>query len=75
MLKVSFFGPFYSGYNVIAIDESYTYALVAGKSLKYLWILSRKTTIPQDIKDQYLTLAGEIGYNTSDLIWVQHDSK
>lgn len=75
MLKVSFFGPFYSGYNVIAIDESYTYALVAGKNLKYLWILSRETTIPQDIKDHYLTLAGEIGYNTSDLIWVQHNSK
>src|SRR5690606_23505447 len=30
-LKVSFFGPFYSGYNVIAIDENYQYALVAGK--------------------------------------------
>lgn len=40
-LKVSFFGPFYSGYNVIAIDEGYRYSLVAGKSLKYLWILSR----------------------------------
>lgn len=75
MLKVSFFGPFYSGYNVIAIDESYTYALVAGKNLKYLWILGRETTIPQDIKDQYLKLAEEIGYNTADLIWVQHDTK
>src|SRR6185503_15436733 len=36
MLKVSFFGPFYSGYNVIAIDDEYKYALVAGKNLKYL---------------------------------------
>ena len=75
MLKVSFFGPFYSGYNVLAIDESYTYALVAGKNFKYLWILGRETTIPQDIKDQYLKLATEIGYDTADLIWVQHDSK
>ena len=46
MLKVSFFGPFYSGYNVIAIDDEYQYALVAGQSLDYLWILSRDTTIP-----------------------------
>src|SRR5512133_1532011 len=35
-LKVSFFGPFYAGYNVIAIDDEYRYALIAGENLKYL---------------------------------------
>ncbi len=74
-LKVSFFGPFYSGYNVIAIDDEYKYALVAGKNLTYLWILSRYTTIPEDIKDKYLKVAEEIGYNTTDLIWVKHDKQ
>jgi len=49
-LKVSFFGPFYSAYNVIALDSEYKYALVAGKNLKYLWILSRETTVPESIK-------------------------
>ncbi len=73
MLKVSFFGPFYGGYNVIALDKEYNYALVAGDRLKYLWILSRKTTIPDDIKNQYLKLAESIGYKTSDLIWVEQD--
>jgi len=75
MLKVSFFGPFYSGYNVVAIDDEYRYALVAGESLKYLWILSRETTIPEDIKNRYLKIAEEIGYNTDDLVWVKHDKK
>jgi apolipoprotein D and lipocalin family protein len=75
MLKVSFFGPFYGGYNVIALDEEYKYALVAGDRLKYLWILSRETTIPEDIKKKYLEIAQKIGYNTSDLIWVEHDKK
>lgn len=74
-LKVSFFGPFYSGYNVIAIDKEYQYALVAGKDLKYLWILSREKSIPNSIKEQYLKLAEEIGYDVSDLIWVEHDRK
>lgn len=73
MLKVSFFGPFYAGYNVIAIDPNYTYALVAGKNLKFLWILSRNTTIPDEIKTQYLKIAEEIGYNTSNLLWVKHN--
>ncbi|NCD42938.1 MAG: hypothetical protein EOL88_12715, partial [Bacteroidia bacterium] len=66
MLKVSFFGPFYSGYNVIALDEDYQFALVAGESLKYLWILSRNPTIPEDIKQKYLKIAESIGYNTAD---------
>ncbi|WP_428231797.1 lipocalin family protein [Flavobacterium sp.] len=73
MLKVSFFGPFYAGYNVIAVDENYKYALVAGENLKYLWILSRETTIPENIKTDYLKKAKEIGYNTSDLVWDKHD--
>lgn len=74
-LKVSFFGPFYAGYNVIAIDSDYTYALVAGENLKYLWILSRETTIPEDIKESYLNIAGSIGYKTSDLVWVEHNDQ
>ena len=72
-LKVSFLGPFYSGYNVIALDEDYKYALVAGKDLKYLWILSREKSIPEDIKAEYLKIAQEVGYDTSELIWVEHN--
>lgn len=63
------------GYNVIALDVDYRYALVAGKNLDLLWILSRETTVPDEIKDQYLQLAEEIGYDTSDLIWVEHNQK
>lgn len=72
-LKVSFFGPFYSGYNVVALDENYQYALVAGKNLDYLWILSRTKNIPDQVKADYLKIAKEIGYDTSKLIWVKHD--
>jgi apolipoprotein D and lipocalin family protein len=73
MLKVSFFGPFYSGYNVIAVDPDYRYSLVGGEKFKYLWILARETSIPDDIKNQYLRIAEDYGYNTSDLLWVVHD--
>ncbi|ADQ17809.1 lipocalin family protein [Leadbetterella byssophila] len=69
-LMVSFFGPFYSGYNVIALDDDYQYALVAGKDLDYLWILSRTTELPGDVKENFLRAAEDIGYNTQDLIWV-----
>lgn len=72
-LKVSFFGPFYSGYNVIALDENYKYALIAGKNLDYLWILSREKKIPEDIKQKYLKIATDVGYDTSKMIWVNQD--
>jgi apolipoprotein D and lipocalin family protein len=75
MLKVSFFRPFYAGYNVIAIDNEYKYALVCGNKLSYLWILSRETTIPEDIKQNYLAIAKKLGFDTSALIWVEHDNK
>lgn len=73
-LKVSFFGPFYSGYNVVALDKEYKYALIAGKDLDYLWILSREKTIPESIKANYLEIAKQIGYDTSRLIWVEHNT-
>ncbi len=72
-LKVSFFGPFYAGYNVIALDKEYRYALVAGDNLDYLWILSRDKTIPRDIKESYLKIAKDLGYDISLLVWVYQD--
>jgi apolipoprotein D and lipocalin family protein len=68
-LKVSFFGPFYAGYSVIAIDPDYRYALVAGNNLKYLWLLSREKTMPKEIKEKFLEQARVLGYNTDKLVW------
>lgn len=73
MLKVSFFGPFYSGYNVIAIDSEYKYALVCGESFDYLWILSREKSIPNNIKEEYVAKAEKLGFNTSNLLWIEHN--
>ncbi len=73
MLKVSFFGPFYGGYNVIAIDSEYKYSLVCGNSLDYLWILSREKTIPIDIRAKYLALAKGLGFETEKLLWINQD--
>lgn len=73
MLKVSFFGPFYAGYNVIALDAEYKYALVSGSSLNYLWILSREKTIPEKIKTEYFKIAQNAGFKTDNLIWVEHN--
>ncbi len=72
-LKVTFFKPFYSGYNVIAIDNDYKNALVAGRNLNYLWLLSREKSMHPEIKETYLHIAQSYGYNTDKLIWVEHN--
>jgi len=75
-LKVSFFGPFYGAYNVIALDkEAYQWSLVVGPDTDYLWILSRTPELDQVIVDQLLSQAKSLGFNTEDLIFVNHEQK
>lgn len=73
-LKVSFFGPFYGGYNVIALDDDYQYALVSGPNRDYLWLLSRTRQVPDSIRAQYLALAAELGFAVNKLHWVDHEA-
>ena len=70
-LKVSFFGPFYGGYNVIALDREYRHALVCGPDRDYLWILSRTPTISDEMKQQMLAIATREGFEVNKLIWVK----
>ena len=73
-LKVSFFGPFYGGYHVIALDkENYSYAMVAGPNLSYLWILSRTTSLDETVLSNLTDKAAEWGFKTTELIAVEHD--
>ena len=72
-LKVAFFGPFYSEYNVVKIDPDYRYAMVFGKNTDYVWLLSRDKTMPEDVKRNYLDLAQRSGYDLSRLVWTQQD--
>lgn len=70
-LKVSFFGPFYGAYNVIALDQqNYRWSLVAGPDTGYLWILSRSPRLEKDIYDELLAKAASLGFDTGALIAV-----
>ncbi len=71
-LKVSFFGPFYAGYNILKLDPEYQYALVSGPNRKYLWILSRTPRMPEGELDQYIAFARQKGFPTEELIFVEH---
>mgnify|MGYP006290138339 CR=1 FL=1 len=73
-LKVSFFGPFYAGYNIIAIDATgYQWAMVAGPTRKYLWILARHKTLPPDVMARLIEQARAQGFDVEKLVRVAHD--
>ncbi len=68
-LKVSFFGPFYGGYHVFALDPDYRWALVAGYSHDYLWILARERELPPAALEDLLAKAHKAGFATEALIF------
>jgi len=72
-LKVSFWGPFYSSYNIIALDKKkYSYSMVCGPNKSYLWILARDPHIEESLKVELINKAKDLGFETDKLIHVTH---
>ena len=73
-LKVSFFGPFYGGYNIIALDKKdYAYSMVTGPDKSYFWILSRTRQLPKAIMEALIEKAKRLGFATDKLIFANQD--
>jgi len=70
-LKVSFFGPFYGGYHIIALDhDHYQWAMISGPTRDYLWILAREPVLEARVYDALLAQAGASGFPLEELIEV-----
>lgn len=70
-LKVSFFGPFYGAYNIMELDKPYyNYVMVCGPDKSYLWILSRTPQLTYPIKQELISKAKALGFETDALIHV-----
>ncbi|MFY9347663.1 MAG: lipocalin family protein [Orrella sp.] len=69
-LKVSFFGPFYGGYFITALDPDAQWAMVIGPDVDYFWILARQPVIDEGVKSELLKQARAIGIAVDDIIWV-----
>ena len=73
-LKVSFFGPFYGGYHIVALDRAnYSHALISGPSRDYLWILARTRSVSPAVLENLLQQARALGFATDRLILVKQD--
>jgi apolipoprotein D and lipocalin family protein len=74
-LKVSFFGPFYGGYNIVALDEQYRWAMVVGPTTDYLWILSRTPQLDKRTLEALVAKAKAAGFATDQLIYVDQSPR
>jgi apolipoprotein D and lipocalin family protein len=73
-LKVSFFGPFYGGYNIFDLDKKdYSYAMISGPDKSYFWILSRTKQLPKATLESLIQEAKLAGFETDKLIFVNQD--
>lgn len=66
-LEVSFFGPFYGQYRIIALAPDYSSAMVTSSTCDYLWILARESTLPPELFRQYKEQAAKLGFNVAAL--------
>ena len=64
-LKVRFFWPFSGKYWVLKVGPKYEYAVVGHPNRKYLWILSRKTTLDETIYEKLCQELKVQGYDLS----------
>lgn len=72
-LKVSFFGPFYGAYVIMALDhKDYQYSLVSGPDRDYLWILSRTPEMDANTLELLIAQARDAGYPVDELIFMEH---
>ena len=71
-LKVSFFGPFYGGYHVFALDTDYRWAMISGPSRDYFWILARQPALDPATLATLLEQARRSGFDTQALIISPH---
>ncbi len=67
-LKVSFFGPFYGGYNVVHLDPDYQTSLVIGENTDYFWLLSRNPDLPQNQVQALLQKAQSMGVDLNKVM-------
>jgi apolipoprotein D and lipocalin family protein len=71
-MEVAYFLPIYLDYNVLDIDDDYKYALVSGSGMSYLWLLSKEDRMPEEMKQRFLGKAGELGFDTGKLEWMDY---
>lgn len=66
--RIQLFKPFWSKYLIVYLDEDYLYTAIGVPSRKFLWIMSRTPSVPQDTYNVIIDKLKAEGYNTNKII-------
>jgi len=72
-LKVQFFWPFKADYWIISLDKEYNWAVVSSPDKNYLWILSRKPKMDEDLYKKILDDLIRRGFEPDRIIKTKQD--
>jgi apolipoprotein D and lipocalin family protein len=74
-LKVTFFWPFYGDYWILDLGPDYEYAVVGAPNRDYLWILSRRPQIDNQLYQRLLAKMATHGFETQRMIRTSHPTE
>lgn len=72
---LSFIPKVWGDYQVMALDEAYTYSLVGTPDRKYLWILSRIPSLDEATYKQLIDVAAGQGFDVNKLVRTPHQKE
>lgn len=72
--KVSPFWPLSFDYLIIAIDPEYSWTAIGVPNQKYLWILARRSEMPDEELSEILSNLKNDGYDVSDVKTIPHNN-
>jgi apolipoprotein D and lipocalin family protein len=72
---LSFLPQVWGDYWIIDLAPDYSYAVIGEPSRKYLWVLSRTTTLPDETLERVLENTRQQGYDLTGLIRTPHSAK
>lgn len=68
---LSFLPNVWGDYQVLALDDAYTYSLVGTPDRKYLWVLSRTPSLDEGTYKKLIEVAAGQGFDTNKLVKTQ----
>lgn len=66
-LKVEFFWPFAGDYQIMALADDYSSAMIGNPQRRFLWILSREASLPEARYQELVDLAVAQGYDAGKI--------
>ena len=69
---MQFIWPIKAQYKIVYLDEDYQTTIVARDALDYVWLMSRKKTIPKQELDSLINMISLMGYDKNKLQFTKH---